>query len=113
MWMAVPQFALAGDPTMERSDPQAGSEVNVPPTEIKLWFSDAIDPLCRSIKVEDSKGNEVDDGDTHAADDDPKELIVTIPDRLYDGQYTVTWDITTVDCKENSGSFKFTVNIKD
>jgi methionine-rich copper-binding protein CopC len=112
-WIAAPQVAWAGTPTIDHADPKPGSEVDAPPTEIKVWFTDALDPMCRSLAVVDSQGNQVDAQDTHADPDDPKELIITIPNRIYDGEYTVKWDIATVDSKRNNGSFKFTINIKE
>jgi methionine-rich copper-binding protein CopC len=112
-WMAMPRIAFADRPTMDHADPKPGSVVDAPPTDVKVWFTDAIDPLCRSLEVLDSKGNQVDDSATRQDPDDPKGLIIAIPNRIYDGEYTVKWDISTVDGKRNNGSFKFTINIKD
>jgi methionine-rich copper-binding protein CopC len=111
--LAMPRAAWAGQPQIDHADPQPGSEVRVSPSEIKIWFTEPLDPLCRCIEVDDSDGNKVDDEDTHADPSDPKELIVSIRDRIYDGQYTVKWDVTSTGAEQNHGSYKFTVNIQE
>jgi methionine-rich copper-binding protein CopC len=109
----VASVARAGQPTMMRADPAPNSVVTVSPMQIRVWFSDELDPLCRVLVVRDSHGREVDSQDTSTDPDDSKELIVTIPDRIYNGHYSVSWEVTTGDGRQNHGSFGFTVDIKD
>ena len=110
--LALPRAALA-KPSLDHADPKAGSELDVPPTQIKVWFSEPVDFNFSSLEVDDSQGNKVDNQDTHQDPDDKKGLIISIPNRLYDGQYTVIWKVTTPDDQQNEGKFTFTINIKD
>jgi copper transport protein len=107
----LPGAALA-KPSLDHADPKAGSEVNAP-TEIKVWFSEDVDFNFSSLEVDDGRGNKVDAQDTHQDPNDKKGLIITIPARIYDGEYTVIWNVTARDGQQNEGKFKFTINIKD
>jgi hypothetical protein len=108
----LPRAALA-KPSLDHAEPKVGSEVEVPPTVVKVWFSEEVDFNFSSLEVDDAQGNKVDNQDTHQDPDDKKGLIISIPTRLYDGQYTVIWNVTTPDGQQNGGKFNFTINIKD
>jgi len=110
--LAIPRAALA-KPTLDHAEPKIGSEVEVPPTVVKVWFSEEVDFNFSSLEVDDGQGNKVDNQDTHQDPNDKKGLIISIPTRLYDGQYTVIWNVTTPSGEQNDGKFKFTINIKD
>ena len=105
--------ATLAKPSLDHAVPKVESEIDVPPTEIKVWFSDEIDPMFSTLEVDDCQGKQVDDGDTHQDPNDKKELIISIPTRIYNGDYTVVWKINTLGSKQNQGKFKFTINIKD
>jgi len=108
----LPRAALA-KPSLDNAEPKVGSEVEVPPTVVKVWFSEEVDFNFSSLEVDDGQGNKVDNQDTHQDPDDKKGLIISIPTRLYDGQYTVIWNVTTPSGQQNGGKFNFTINIKD
>jgi methionine-rich copper-binding protein CopC len=110
--LALPRVALA-KPSLDHANPTVGSEVEVPPTQIKVWFSEEVDFNFSSLEVDDGQGNKIDAEDTHQDPNDKKGLIISIPTRLYDGQYTVLWKVTTPDGQQNEGKFNFTINIKD
>lgn len=107
----LPRAALA-KPSLDHADPKVGSEVDVPPTEIKVWFSEEVDYNFSSLEVDDSQGKQIDNEDTHQDPNDKKGLIISIP-RQYDGEYTVIWKVTTPDSQQSEGKFKFTINIKE
>jgi methionine-rich copper-binding protein CopC len=109
-----PQAALA-KPNLDHSDPKAGSELDVPPTEIKVWFTEEVNFNFCSLEVDDGQGKQVDAEDTHQDPDDKKELIISIPTRIYNGEYTVIWRVTSLSAaaEQHDGKFKFTINNKD
>jgi len=80
---------------------------------VKVWFTEEVDFNFSSLEVYDGQGNKVDNEDTHQDPNDKKRLIIWIPTRLYDGEYTVIWNVTAPDGQQNEGKFKFTINIKD
>ena len=93
---------------LDHADPKVGSVLSSSPEEIKIWFTQEIEPDFSSIEVRDSRGNEVDKQDTHKDSSDKKLLIVSVP-KLADGQYTVTWKVVSTDTHHTHGDFSFTV----
>ena len=93
---------------LDHADPKVGSVIASSPDEIKIWFTQEIEPDFSSIEVRDSRGNEVDKQDTHKDSSDKKLLIVSVP-KLADGQYTVTWKVVSTDTHHTHGDFSFTV----
>jgi len=110
--LVLPRAALA-KPSLDHADPKVGSVVDVPPTMVKVWFTEEVDFNFSSLEVDDGQGNKVDNEDTHQDPNDKKGLIISIPTRLYDGEYTVIWNVTAPDGQQNEGKFKFSINIKD
>jgi methionine-rich copper-binding protein CopC len=93
---------------LDHAEPKVGSAIASSPKEIKLWFTQDIEPVFSSIKVENAHGGEVDKKDTHA---DPKSkslLAVSLPE-LPPGTYTVTWHVVSVDTHKTQGHFEFTI----
>src|ERR1700687_540901 len=74
-----------------RSDPPANSAQKTPPTRVRLWFSEDIEPSFTSARVLDSTGSQVDKRDSHRLPDDSKALELSLPD-LQPGIYTVAWN---------------------
>ena len=96
---------------LDHADPKVGSVIAQSPSEIRIWFTQEIEPDFSTIEVRDSQGNQVDKQDTHQDSSDKKLLIVTVP-KLPDGEYTVTWKVVSTDTHHTHGDFKFTVKIR-
>src|SRR6185312_15388299 len=62
-----------------KSDPAANAILNAPPSQVKMWFSEDINPGTSRAVVVDTANREVDNKDAHVSDDDSKEMIVTLP----------------------------------
>jgi methionine-rich copper-binding protein CopC len=93
---------------LRRSVPVAGSTVHGSPPEVKLWFSEALEPAYSVIKVTGDDGKEVDKGDTSVDPGDAKILKVSLPS-LSPGTYTAIWHVTSVDTHKTEGKFTFKV----
>ena len=93
---------------LDHADPKVGSTVTTQPTEIKLWFTQNLEPAFSSFVVKDARGKEVDKKDAHLDASNNSLLIVSVPP-LPNGTYTVTWHVTSVDTHRTQGHFKFTV----
>jgi copper resistance protein C len=93
---------------LDHADPKVGSKVSTAPTEVKIWFTQELEPAFSSIKVFDSSGNEVDKKDTHQDDADKKLLKVSL-NTLATGEYKVVWQVVSVDTHRTNGDFKFHV----
>jgi copper resistance protein C len=93
---------------LRRASPPVGSTVQMPPQEIVLEFTEAIEPRFSTIVVRDAQGQRVDKNDPHAAPNDPKNLIVSLTG-IKRGDYKVEWRAISVDTHKTQGSFTFSV----
>ena len=96
---------------LDHADPKVGSALTNAPAQIKLWFTQPLEPVFSSFEVCDAKGKQVDKKDVHPDDKDKMLLIVSVPP-LPDGTYTVTWHVVSVDTHRTQGHFKFTIKRK-
>lgn len=93
---------------LDHADPKVGSTVTNSPTEIKMWFTQDLEPAFSSVEVQDAKGKHVDKKDAHLDNKDGSLFIVSVPS-LPDGTYTVNWHVVSVDTHRTQGHFKFTI----
>jgi len=93
---------------LRRSAPAAGTMVHGSPSEVKLWFTEAVEPSYSTIKITGADGKQVDNGDTSVDPGDAKILRVSLPS-LSPGTYTVIWQVTSVDTHKTEGKFTFKV----
>lgn len=95
---------------LDRADPKVGSAVNGAPSEIKLWFTQDVEPAFSSIEVRNADGTEVDKKDVHLDEKNKSLLIVSVP-QLPSGTYTVFWRVVSVDTHKTQGHFEFTIKV--
>jgi methionine-rich copper-binding protein CopC len=93
---------------LDHSEPKVGSTVTNSPTEVKIWFTQELEPAFSSIQVNNPQGKEVDKKDVHLDAKDKSLLEVSLP-QLPSGAYTVTWHAVSVDTHRTQGHFEFTV----
>ncbi|HZM03914.1 MAG TPA: copper resistance protein CopC [Candidatus Saccharimonadales bacterium] len=93
---------------LDHAEPKVGSVVAISPGELKLWFTQRLEPAFSWLQVQDASGQEVDKKNAHLDADDKSLLIVSLP-QLPAGTYTVIWHAVSVDTHKTQGRFKFTV----
>jgi len=93
---------------LDHAEPKAGSAVARAPGELKLWFTQKLEPAFSSVQVQDAAGREMDKKNAHLDVQDRSLLIVSLP-QLPAGAYTVIWHAVSVDTHKTQGRFKFTV----
>jgi methionine-rich copper-binding protein CopC len=93
---------------LDRAVPEAGSTVQGPPAEVKLWFSHALEAAYSSVRVVDKDGKQVDRRDTRLDAAEAKVLKVTLPS-LAPGAYRVLWRVLSADGHVTRGEFGFEV----
>ncbi len=92
-----------------RSDPSANAILAAPPSQVRAWFSEAVNPGSSSLVVIDPSNHEVDTRDSHPSASDPTELIIDLQ-LLRPGTYVVIWRTqSAVDGHVTGGSFIFRV----
>ncbi|MBT98962.1 MAG: hypothetical protein CL902_10095, partial [Dehalococcoidia bacterium] len=91
------------------SEPPANAELDVPPEQIVIWFTEPLEPALSQIEVLNSEGSRMDNDDSLIDRVDPSVMSVTLGD-LENGTYTVVWkNVSTVDGHRVRGSFIFSV----
>jgi len=93
---------------LERTDPRAGSTVRTQPREVRLWFTEALEPAWSRIQVVSDNGRRVDGGDARVDRSAPRLFRVSL-EALAPGVYTVRWRVVSVDSHVSEGRFTFHV----
>ena len=93
---------------LDHSDPRVGSTVSVAPAELRLWFTQDVEPAFSTIEVLDASGKRVDGGQVEADPQDRTVLRVALQ-KLQTGTYTVNWRSVSVDTHPSQGRFTFRV----
>lgn len=101
---AAPAFAHA---KVESSEPKAGSELQSAPKEIRLHFSDTVEPAFSKIQVVDAANKALAVPKT-TVEKDGKVMSAALP-ALPPGQYRVRWSTMTRDSHKVKGEYSFTV----
>jgi copper resistance protein C len=93
---------------LEKATPPVGGTVS-PPTQIRLEFSEGVEPRFTGVTLTSSGGAAVPLGRANVEAGDQKVLIVPIAKALSPGAYTVHWHAVSVDTHHTQGTFEFTV----
>jgi copper resistance protein C len=89
--------------TLERTSPPVGGSVSGSPGEVRLWFSEAVEPRFSGAEVTGPAGRV--GGSTSVSGN---QLVIGLP-RLAPGSYRVNWHVISVDTHKTEGSFSFEV----
>ncbi len=92
---------------LERASPAVGSTVKAP-AELRLTFTEQVEPLFSHVAVQTAAGAKVTTGGLETAQNG-EQLVLKLPN-LSPGTYTVTWHVTSVDTHKTEGNFHFTVS---
>jgi len=94
---------------LKDAEPRVGSTVQTSPSEVRIRFTENIEPAFSSIQVLDASGKEVDKRDVHLDHFDGALLHVSLP-RLGAGTYKVLWRVVSIDTHVTNGDFTFRVS---
>ena len=112
--MGLLPILVAGSATLEahafleRAEPAVGSTVQTSPSEVRVLFTENIEPALSTVQVFDASGREVDKQDVHLDRLNHAVLHVSLPP-LEVGSYKVVWRAVSVDTHVTKGSFDFRV----
>ena len=93
---------------LKDAKPEVGGTVQTSPSEVRIRFTENIEPAVSSIQVFDASGKEVDKRDLHLDGSDHALLHISLP-RLGVGTYRVTWRVVSVDTHVTNGNFTFRI----
>ena len=106
-WVLGVGLALAHS-GLQRAEPPVESTLKRSPKEVKLYFSERLEPAYSTVRVEDDQGARVDRDDGRVDRFNPLLLRVTLSP-LARGAYTVVWRVLSVDSHITEGRFTFRV----
>jgi copper transport protein len=107
--LALPATAWA-HANLERAEPAPGAQLDQSPHQLQLFFSEAVDSSFSRVQLLNAQREPVDRGDSHVGPNDPRSLIVTLPDQVPDGVYTVSWrTLSAVDGHTVNGAYPLIV----
>lgn len=93
---------------LDHADPRVGSTIKTPPAQVRLWFTQQIEPAFSTMRVLDGAGKQIDKKDVKVDPSKPDLLTVSVPS-LGPGTYKVVWRVLSVDTHVTEGDFSFTV----
>jgi methionine-rich copper-binding protein CopC len=93
---------------LDHATPAVGSTVHGSPSQVKLWFTQQLEPAFSSAQVLDKSGKRIDKADAKVDPGDAAILQVSLP-QLAPGTYKVTWRVLSVDTHVTEGDFTFDV----
>ena len=105
--LAVPALAQ-GHASLLATQPQASGVLSQPPTQVRLTFSERIEPRFAVISVTDAGGNQEIAGSPARAADDENSIFVPVK-TLSQGWYLVWWRVISADGHPVRGAFTFAV----
>jgi copper transport protein len=95
----------------ERSEPSASAILERAPTQVRIWFSEAVEPRFSEVQVLDTNRRRFDRDDLAIVPGEPRALTVSLGE-LAPGTYTVIWKaLSAVDGHTTRGAFPFTVGL--
>ena len=119
-WLCLPiGFALilfATSPVLAhanlfRSTPVANASLQNTPDEIRLWFTEPVEPNYSSVTLRDRGGNLVNIPKSQSDSNDARQLFVKLS-ALPKGLYTVAWRaVSAADGHSTNGSFAFGIGV--
>lgn len=106
------RFPVSAHSELVSSEPEDGQVLSESPSQVRALFSEELETQTSSLQVIDSGGNQVDNGDGGADLDDleHKTMLVSLPQSLPNGTYTVQWTAVSAEDEDaEQGEFTFVI----
>ena len=94
---------------LERAEPRVGSTGKAAPSQVRVWFTEALEPAFSTLEVVNQSGDRVDRGPARVDAASPAMLQVPLKP-LAPGTYRVKWRVLSVDSHVTEGDFTFRVS---
>ena len=93
---------------LDHAAPAVGSTVRGPLAQVRVWFTQRLEPAFSTVRVLDRSGKQIDNSDARLDPADATMLLVSLP-KLAPGTYTVVWRVLSLDTHVSEGDFTFDV----
>jgi copper transport protein len=112
--LVIAPAPVSGHAYLDRSNPDAGDIIEDVPEEVRLWFTEPLEPDHSFIILYDATGTEIDGVESRIDPGDQFQMYMPLPDDLPNGTYTVQWrNISAADGHSQSGFFAFTIGSRE
>jgi methionine-rich copper-binding protein CopC len=91
------------------ASPAVGSTIHETPQEIRLYFSEEIEPVFSDIELTTQASERIATGPATVDPSDRSQFFVTLAAPLAFGVYRVSWHVVSVDTHRTEGDFSFEV----
>jgi methionine-rich copper-binding protein CopC len=91
---------------VDHTEPAVGSQIHGAPTQVKIWFTEKLEPALSKIQVFDISGQEIDKRDVKLDQSNAALMTVSLL-ALKPGKYKVMWRAVSVDTHVTTGNFMF------
>jgi copper transport protein len=105
--LALPAGAWA-HAALVRTVPEASRTLNAAPTEVRMTFSEPVEPRFAIVSVTDAAGHQQTDGNPRRDPADPDTLVIPV-EHVPQGWYLVYWRVISADGHPVRGAFTFAV----
>jgi methionine-rich copper-binding protein CopC len=105
---ALTATVAAGHAVLQRAEPRVESTLKRAPDEVKLYFTERLEPAYSAFRVLNDQGVQVDRRDSRVDRANPALLRATLPP-LRPGTYTVRWRVLSIDGDVTEGAFTFRI----
>ena len=105
--LALPAAAWA-HAALLRTVPEASRTINSAPPEVRLTYSEPIEPRFAIVSVTDAAGGQVTSGEPASVPGSPQTVVMPLK-RVPEGWYLVFWRVISADGHPVRGAFTFAV----
>ena len=106
--VSLPTVGTLAHAFLDHAVPPVGGTVAASPPEIRLYFSEAIEPRFSGIELTSIDGRPVKTGPSTVDPRDQMQFVLPVP-ALPSGRYKVTWHVVSVDTHPTQGDFAFEI----
>src|SRR6202047_1738680 len=106
--VAMTPTAALSHAFLNEAAPLVGGTVPASPKEIRLTFTEAIEPRFSGIDLTTGAGRAIATGGAPVDPGNDKQLVLLVPP-LTPGRYRVHWHVVSVDTHRTEGEYSFTV----
>lgn len=94
---------------LERTSPAQGVDLDRQPERVAFFFDEPVEASFGSVRVFDTDGSEVQDGDVVRPGGDDEAVAAGLRPGLPDGTYTATYHVISADSHPAAGGFVFSI----
>jgi copper resistance protein C len=105
---ALTATVAAGHAVLQRAEPRVESKLKRAPDDVKLYFTERLEPAYSAFRVLNDQGVQVDRQDSRVDRTNPALLRATLPP-LPPGTYKVQWRVLSIDGDVTEGAFTFRI----